>query len=102
MKYRLVLQLPSSSIKDYNEVIRFESLIVEGIGELGEVDGHDAGSGEFNIFVLTDDPVLTFDRIKTLPGAVDFMPNLKVAFRELEKDEYVIIYPSRLSNFTLA
>ena len=53
MKYQLVLQLPASSIKDYDEMIELEETIIKGIGSLGKVDGHDAGSGEMNIFILT-------------------------------------------------
>ncbi len=76
MKYQLVLQLPASSIKDYDAMIELEETIMRSLGNLGKVDGHDAGSGEMNIFILTDHPKLAFQAIKQLLGTRDFMPEL--------------------------
>ena len=47
--YQLALQLPASSIKDYDAMIELEETIMSSLGNLGKVDGHDAGSGEMNI-----------------------------------------------------
>lgn len=102
MKYQLVLQLPASSIKDYDAMIELEETIIRSLGNLGKVDGHDAGSGEMNIFILTDHPKLAFQAIKQLLGTRDFMPELKVAFREIGKDEFIILHPAGLSYFAIA
>jgi hypothetical protein len=102
MKYQLVLQLPASSIKDYDEMIELEETVIKGVDSLGEVDGHDAGSGEMNIFILTDQPQLAFERIKSLLGTSDFMPDLKVAFREIGKDEFTVLHPVGLDRFAIA
>jgi hypothetical protein len=102
MKYQLVLQLPASSIKDYDAMIELEETIMKSLGNLGKVDGHDAGSGEMNIFILTDHPKLAFQGIKQLLGTRDFMPDLKVAYREIGKDEFTILHPAGLSYFAIA
>ncbi len=102
MKYQLVLQLPASSIKDYDEMIKLEEAIIKGLGDLGDVDGHDAGSREMNIFVLTNKPQLAFERVKAVLGTGDFMPDLKVAYREIGKNDFTIIHPSGLTRFTIA
>ncbi len=102
MKYQLVLQLPASSIKDYDAMIELEESIMRNVGNLGDVDGHDAGSGEMNIFILTEHPKLAFDRIKQLLGTRDFMPELKVAFRVIGKDEFTILHPADLTHFSIA
>lgn len=103
MKYQLVLQMPASSIDDYDSVLKFEQAIIEGIGDLGTVDGHDAGSGEMNIFVLTQQPKSAFARIKSLGGASRLMSKLKAAaYREIGADEFTIIYPPGLSHFHVA
>jgi hypothetical protein len=101
MKFQLVLQMPASSLKDYDEMIQLEEMIIGGLGVLGTVDGHDAGSGEMNIFVLTDHPHLAFERIGVLLGTKDFMPDLKVAFREVGKNQFAILYPSDLRQFSI-
>jgi len=54
MKYQLVLQLPASSIRDYDEMVEIEEAIITDLGNFGKVDGHDVGSGEMNIFIFTD------------------------------------------------
>jgi hypothetical protein len=101
MKYQLVLQLPFSSIKDYDEMVELEEVIVGGLGNLGEVDGHDAGSGEMNIFILTDQPKVAFARIQQHLGTRDFMPDLKVAFRAISEDEFTILHPPGLAHFDI-
>lgn len=53
MEYMLVLQLPGSSERDLEELLAIEEAVRERIGEAGEVDGQDIGSGEKNIFLLT-------------------------------------------------
>ena len=102
MKCQLVLQLPASSIKDYDAMIELEETIMRSLANLGKVDGHDAGSGEMNIFIYTDQPNLAFERIKEILGTKDFMPELKVAYREIGKDEFTILHPAGLSFFTIA
>ena len=56
-------------------MIELEEIIIRSLGNLGKVDGHDAGSGEMNIFVLTDHPELAFERVKQVLGTEDFMPD---------------------------
>lgn len=101
MKYQLVLQLPASSIKDYDSMIELEEAVRQSLAELGHVDGHDAGSGEMNIFILTDYPERAFARIKQLLGTKDFMPDLKVAYRIIGNDEFTILHPSNLRHFAI-
>jgi hypothetical protein len=98
----LVLQLPGSSIKDFDALVELEDRIVAGLGNLGEVDGHDMGVGEMNIFIRTDNPKLIFEKIMLLLGACDFMPDLKVAYRDVGKDNFKVIYPAGLDHFAIA
>jgi hypothetical protein len=98
----LVLQLPASSIKDYDAMIELEDRIIAGLGNLGKVSGHDMGVGEMNIFVRTDHPKLAFEKIKLLLGTHDFMPELKAAYRDVGKDNYTVLYPPGLGHFSIA
>ncbi|MGD0262010.1 MAG: hypothetical protein ABSD29_19770 [Verrucomicrobiota bacterium] len=106
MRYRypqeIVLQLPASSIKDYDALIELENSIIAGIGNLGEVDGHDMGVGEMNIFVRTDNPKLAFERIKLLLGTKDLMPDLKAAYRDVGTDSFTVLHPAGLKHFDIA
>jgi hypothetical protein len=100
-KQELVLQLPANSVKDYDTVIELENCIAAGLENFGEVDGHDMGSGETNTFVRTDCPKLTFDKIKSLVGTKDFMPDLKVAFRDVGKANFTVLYPVGFAHFKI-
>src|SRR5436309_15153854 len=98
----LVLQLPASSIKDYDAMVELEDRIIARLGNVGKVDGHDMGVGEMNIFIRTDHPKLAFDEIKALLGTQDFMPELKAAYRDVGKDNFTILYPPNLDHFSIA
>ena len=102
MSYQLVFQLPFSSIDDYDATIQLESQIANALGELGQVDGHDSGSGEMNIFVLTDRPALAFDWIREALWPNGLPSDLKVAFRRLDGEAYTILYPLGASRFDVA
>lgn len=86
MTYQLVLQLPASSIRDYNAMIELEDVIIATLGDLGDVD----------------EPRNAFDRVRQVLGTKDFLPELKVAFREIGKDRFTILYPPGLTNFAIS
>ena len=101
MKYQLVLQLQTSSMHDYDEMIELEEAIMKSLGHLGKVDGHDVGQGAMNIFIFTDWPKPAFDRIKELPSVQKFLPDLKAAFCEDGKNEFAILHPADLIHFAI-
>ncbi len=102
MRYQLVMQLPASSLADYDKLIELEHRIIELLGDLGEVDGHDMGSGEANIFIFTEGPERAFERIQTSGLANDVMSNLRVAYREVTGESFTLIHPPGFSRFTVA
>jgi hypothetical protein len=101
MKYQLVLQWPASSIQDFNAMISIENKLIENLSEGNEVDGHDFGSGEGNIFILTDDPELAFSEVEASLNNDDSWLNARVAYREITKDHYTILYPEDLKVFRI-
>jgi hypothetical protein len=60
MKYQLVLRFQGESVQEFDDLVVLEDLLVEELPMDSEIDGHDFGSGEFNIFILTDQPEQTF------------------------------------------
>jgi len=78
VNYQLVIQLSGD---DLDALVRLEEAVVERLGDLGDVDGHDIGRGEMNIFIFTDDPRRAFDRIRpTLTGAFAGVPTSRGRF----------------------
>ena len=96
------MQFSADSLKDYDAMIELENNIISGLGNLGEVDGHDMGAGEMNIFVRTNHPKLAFEKIKEIPEIVEFMPDLKAAYRDVGTDIFTIVYPPGLKHFMIA
>src|SRR5262249_53815624 len=99
MKYQLVLQWPASSIQDYDVMVEIEDILIENLSGSSEVDGHDAGLSEMNIFILTDDPILAFDEIKRTLGGQNYWANARVAYREVTKSSYTILWPKDTKEF---
>lgn len=101
-EYQLVFQLRGSSQLDFEEMLGLETELRSEIGDLGEVDGHDMGQGEMNIFVLTSFPIRCFEHVRSLRGVAHAMPRLKVAYRRLDSDDYEVLHPPGLYRFTVS
>lgn len=79
-----------------------EDALIERLSELHEVDGHDAGVSEVNIFILTNDFVKAFDEVKAVLQDDEFWLNARVAYRDVNKNEYTILWPEGLNEFSVA
>jgi len=99
MKYQLVLQFQAESMKDFDELVVLEDLLIENLPPHSEVDFHDFGSGEFNIFILTDQPTESFRAAEQTITHYRPQHRLKAAYRELSQDNFVILWPPTLQGF---
>ena len=100
-KYQLVVQFAGDDIADFDEMIEIEDRLDYGLGDMHLVDGHDVGSGEVNIFVHTSDPVLACDEIIGLLEDGQ-RSRAKIAFRSMDSDEYAVLWPLDLDQFSIA
>ncbi len=102
MKAQLVLQFKTDEDLDsFDRLIRFEEELITIVGKTARVDGHDFGSGEMNIFILTDDPVATFTLTQKIDGSVRPTGKMKAAYRLLDREDYVCLWPPELSHFEI-
>lgn len=102
MRYQLVLQFAANSADDFDQLVSFEERLVQELGSVATVDGHDFGRSEFNIFVLTDAPAMTFEKAHRLVATQGLRYDLRAAYRELTGESYVILWPSTLNEFTVS
>ena len=103
MDYQLVLQFKGNAILDFDSLVTLENNLQRIVEPIAEVDGHDIGSGEVNIFVLTADPVATFERAKSLLSDAFLLHKVGVAYRELRSDKYIVVWPeSSTEGFKIA
>lgn len=102
MKYQLVLQWPATSIDDYDSMVEIENVLIDQLSEDSEVDGHDAGSEEMNIFILTNAPERAFADVQRIVAARDLLAPSRAAYREVGMDEYKVLWPKGSKEFSIA
>jgi hypothetical protein len=99
MEYLLVLQWPAKGKLDFNFLIRLEEKLLIALDGVADVDGHDYGKNEMNIFILTDDPKGTFSLIGPIVDSMHASDDIRVAYRAVTGDTYTVLTPSDLSVF---
>lgn len=99
MKYQLVIQLPEKLYGDLNWIADLEDRLDESIVD-AEIDGHDIGSGEVNIFIHSNNPAEVFHAAKNIliDDCVE-LKNIKAAYREIGEDDYIPLWPENLMDF---
>ena len=91
--YQLVLQFSPWGDRSLDDLIALEERL-EAITDLeAEVDGHDLGSGEANIFLITANPVRTVTHCIPAIGAEGLLPLLSAAFRKDGEERYSRVWP---------
>lgn len=98
MKYGLVLQFESAI--NYDDLVGLEDKISELLGRSAEVDGHQIGREQVNIFVYTNRPRKIFRRIKKIIGD-DLLGIIKVGYRLLDEKEYTVLWPENCTFFEI-
>ena len=101
MRFQVVLQWPAHSFNDYEEMVAVEDLLIAKLSEQSEVDGHDFGTGETNIFVQTDDPRRAFEEIRTILSEHKLWPDAVIAYRQMEGTEYSVLWPQGTTTFNV-
>lgn len=103
MDYQLVLQFRGNDLPDFDALVNLEDELQRLVESIADVDGHDMGSGEMNIFVLTADPVATFEQAKPLLSSASLLNKVGVAYREMSCDAFTVIWPeSSMEAFVVA
>ena len=93
MRYQLVFQFPGDSLADYDAIVALEDQFIAVFGRSAQVDGHDSGAGESNIFVFTDHPAATFQQARLALERAGYLAAVHVAYREVAGEEYTVLWP---------
>jgi hypothetical protein len=102
MDYQLVLQFAANSpMADFDRLVSLETKLMETLDDGAVVDGHDFGSGKFNIFVLTKEPTTTFSQAHQVILDEAIPNELRSAYREASGENYVILWPSAPTEFSI-
>ena len=97
MRYQMVIQADNRSMADFDVMLALERKIEERLAEQDLVDGHDAGAGEWHIFLEVADPRSALARLAGLLDST--LPPIRVGYRELGTNEYLPLFPAGLAEF---
>lgn len=64
-----------------------------------EVDGHDFGSGQMNVFIHTDMPTVAFEAARSILESWGMRSDFRAAFRDAEGEEFTVLWPPGLAEF---
>jgi hypothetical protein len=101
-RFQLILQFEAEKPNDFDDLVRIENVLRDELAPKADVDGHDVGAGEFNIFIFTGAPEETFHRAHALLSTHGRPGKFRAAYREPGAEEFVILWPRGLSEFTIA
>ena len=90
----LALQFRGDDLPDFDSMINLEGELASCLGTTAQVDGHDMGSGEINIFIITAEPKKTFLLVKPLLERSQGFETLRAAYRGLDSEEYTMLWPA--------
>ena len=85
----------------FDRVAFLENSFIGELGDLAIVDSHDFGLGVFNIFILTGDPAESVTKARRVVTDQRVPNTLRSAYRQVDDEEYVILWPSSLKNFEI-
>lgn len=87
---------------DFDDLVALEEDLIVKLSPTSKVDGHDCGVGEFNIFVLTNEPREAFRAAKSRILERGLNVQFRAAYRGIAEDKYIILWPDNLQNFRVA
>lgn len=91
--YQLVIQFEASGLRGFDELVALETSLAELAGLQAEVDGHDAGGGEMNLFLHSGHPEAAF--AQCLPAIQASSLRFRgAAFRALGAEAFTRLWPA--------
>jgi hypothetical protein len=91
--YQLVLQFAPWGDRSFDDLIALEGRLEAIVDLEADVDGHDLGAGEANIFLFTRDPLRTVTHCMPAIAADGLLPLLAAAFRKDGEEQYSRVWP---------
>lgn len=99
MDYQLVIQfsLSDASADDFDQLLVIENRLDLALRYKHQVDGHDLGSDEMNIFINTNDPTEAF-RISRDVLSEKELEIVTIALKELDGEKYSVLWPENFDD----
>jgi hypothetical protein len=89
-------------LADYDWLIDIEQKIENLLPDSAEVDGHDMGSDEMNLFIVAESPNDAFERILSSLPELKTRPGYRAAFRDsYGSSNYTVLWPEGVTHFSV-
>jgi len=102
MRYMLVIQWPADSFGDIEDLINIEDMLIARLPQECDVDGHDMGATQANIFVRTSDVDATFAALEAVFRETAEWREMKIAYRDAAGSNYTALHPKTLQQFVVS
>lgn len=94
-----MIQFKQEFFDDLELLVKLEDQLENSLFD-ADIDGHDVGNGELNIFIHTNDPTNTLEETKAVLENQDIdLEAVKVGYRDFSSNTYVPIWPEDLEEF---
>jgi len=95
MDYHLVIKFWRKPLPDQSVMATLTSELNGVLANTATLDGHDVRDQEINLFVITDDPKVTFRRIKKVLEARGMTDGYSAGSRLVGGSQFTSIWPLR-------
>ena len=93
MQYQLILRFRKTSFESPNEVHALEHALAESLGDAAQLDGHDTGPRDIDLFITTADPASTFRRSKPALERLQLLDRVTAAHRLEGGARFTVVWP---------
>jgi hypothetical protein len=90
--FQLVLQFAPWSDRDFDDLVRLEDQLGAIVGS-ETIDGHDLGSNEANIFVITENPASVVQACLPMISEAHLLGKFSAGYRSIHEEEYSRLWP---------
>jgi hypothetical protein len=93
VQYQLVLRFRKTFFADATSVHALEQALAEALGNGAQLDGHDTGARDIDLFMLTSDPASTFRRSKPTLERLQLLERVVAAYRLEGGARFTVVWP---------
>jgi len=93
MQYQLVLRFRKSLFESPGDIHALEIALTDSLGDAARLDGHDTGSRDIDLFIMTTDPASTFRRSKPTLERLLLLDRVTAAHRLEGGARFTVVWP---------
>jgi hypothetical protein len=93
MQYQLIYRFRKAALESPDDVQALERELAESLGDKAQLDGHDTGPRDIDLFLGTTDPGSAFRRSKPALERLALLDKVTVAHRLEGGAKFTVIWP---------